>query len=89
MPQLAGSRSNSPPGCGRNCKAIVWVASELKATLLEPRDFDVRGLADGMSVRFEVRAGRLGGWTKWACTESAARAGGGGHARGLAAVRPT
>jgi excinuclease ABC subunit C len=56
-------------------EAIAWVASEQKAAALEPRDFDIHGWADGLLVRFEVRAGRLGGWTQRPCTETAARAG--------------
>ena len=42
-------------------EAIAWVAAEQKAALLEVRDFDVRGWVDVLSVRFEVRVGRLGG----------------------------
>lgn len=60
-------------------EAVEWVAAEQKVTLLVApggaSDVDVRGWAGGISVRFEVRAGRLGGWTRRACTEAAARAG--------------
>jgi excinuclease ABC subunit C len=54
-------------------EAVEWVAAEQKASTLEPHHTDVHGFAGGILVRFEVRAGRLGGWTQRACTEAAAR----------------
>jgi excinuclease ABC subunit C len=55
-------------------EAVDWVASEQKATLLEPHDFDVYGWADGVLVRFEVRGGRLCAWGQRPCAETAAQA---------------
>jgi excinuclease ABC subunit C len=54
-------------------EAIGWVTAEQKAARLEPDDFDVHRWADAVLVRFEVRAGRLGGWSQRACTEAVAR----------------
>lgn len=42
--------------------AVDWVSAEQKVTSAEPRDLDVHGFADGVAVRFEIRAGRLCGW---------------------------
>jgi excinuclease ABC subunit C len=55
-------------------EAVDWIAAEQKAALLEPRDFDVHGWADGVLVRFEMRGGRLAGWTQRACAQAEARA---------------
>jgi excinuclease ABC subunit C len=55
-------------------EAVDWIASEQKATLLEPHDFDVYGWADGVLVRFEVRGGRLCAWGQRPCAETAAQA---------------
>jgi hypothetical protein len=54
--------------------AVGWIAAEQKAALLEPRDFDVHGWAGGVLVRFEMRGGRLAGWTARACPQAEARA---------------
>jgi excinuclease ABC subunit C len=54
-------------------EALDWITAEQKATQAKPVGFDVHGWADGMLVRFEVRGGRLCGWTQHACTEAAAR----------------
>ena len=48
-------------------EALDWITAEQKVTQAEPADFDVHGWADGMLVRFEVRRGRLRGWTQRAC----------------------
>jgi excinuclease ABC subunit C len=54
-------------------EAVGWIAAEQKATLLEPKDFDVYGWADGVLVRFEVRGGRLCAWGQRPCAETAAQ----------------
>jgi len=53
--------------------AVDWITAEQKVTQAQPSDLDVRGWADGVLVRFEVRAGRLSGWTQRACPAPAAR----------------
>ena len=47
-------------------EALDWITAEQKVTQAEPSDFDVHGWAGGVLVRFEVRAGRLSGWTQLA-----------------------
>lgn len=54
-------------------EALDWVTAEQKVTRQDLADFDVCGWADGMLVIFEVRAGRLSGWTQRPCAEQAAR----------------
>ena len=54
-------------------QAVDWITAEQMVTQAQPRDFDVHGWADGVLVRFEVRAGRLSGWTQRACAAAAAR----------------
>ena len=54
-------------------EALDWITAEQKVTQAEPSDFDVHGWADGVLVRFEVRRGRLRGWTQRACGAAAAR----------------
>ena len=44
-------------------EAVDWITAEQKVTQAQPSDFDVLGWAGGVLVRFEVRAGRLSGWT--------------------------
>jgi excinuclease ABC subunit C len=53
--------------------AIEWIVADQKASWLEPHDADVCGWADGVLVRFEVRAGRMSTWTQRATSEEAAR----------------
>ena len=53
-------------------EALDWVTTEQKVTRQERTDFDACGWADGMLVRFEIRAGRLSGWSQRACAEEAA-----------------
>ena len=48
-------------------EAVDWITAEQKVTQAQPSDFDVLGWAGGVLVRFEVRAGRLSGWTQRAC----------------------
>jgi excinuclease ABC subunit C len=54
-------------------EALDWVTAEQKVTQAEPSDFDVHGWAGGVLVRFEVRCGRLCGWTQRACGAASAR----------------
>ncbi|MEQ7124181.1 GIY-YIG nuclease family protein [Actinopolymorpha sp. B11F2] len=53
--------------------AFDWIMAEQKVSLLEPDDADVYGWADGILVRFTMRAGRLCRWTQRATAEKAAR----------------
>jgi excinuclease ABC subunit C len=43
---------------------LDWVTAEQKATQAQPCEFDVHGQAGGMLVTFEIRGGRLSGWTQ-------------------------
>jgi excinuclease ABC subunit C len=54
-------------------EAMDWVAAEQKVTRAQPSDLDVHGWADGVLVCFEVRRGRLSGWSQRACGAAAAR----------------
>jgi len=54
-------------------EALDWITAEQKVTQQERADFDVHGWADGILVRFEVRAGRLSGWRLRDCGPAAAR----------------
>jgi excinuclease ABC subunit C len=54
-------------------EALDWITAEQKVTQAEPCDFDVHGWGGGVLVRFEVRGGRLSGWTQCPCTAAAAR----------------
>ena len=54
-------------------EALDWIAAEQKVTQAQPSDLDVHGWADGVLVRFEVRRGRLSGWSQRACGAAAAR----------------
>ena len=54
-------------------EALDWITAEQKVTQAEPADFDVHGWAGGVLVRFEVRRGRLRGWTQRACGAATAR----------------
>jgi excinuclease ABC subunit C len=54
-------------------EALDWVTAEQKVTQAQPSDFDVYGWADGVLIRFEVRGGRLSGWSQRACGTAAAR----------------
>jgi excinuclease ABC subunit C len=61
--------------------AVDWITSPQRVTTAEPRDADVYGWADGLLVRFQIRAGRLCTWTQRACLAANAR-------RHLAATPP-
>jgi excinuclease ABC subunit C len=52
-------------------EALDWITAEQKVTQAQPSDFDVHGWAGGVLVRFEIRAGRLSGWTQSSWTQSA------------------
>jgi excinuclease UvrABC nuclease subunit len=54
-------------------EALDWITAEQKVTQAQPRDFDVHGWAEGVLIRFEVRGGRLSGWTQRLCAAAAAR----------------
>jgi len=54
-------------------EALDWITAEQKVTQAEPCDFDVHGWAGGVLIRFEVRGGRLSGWTQCPCAAAAAR----------------
>jgi excinuclease ABC subunit C len=53
--------------------AVDWITSPQRVTSPEPDDFEVAGWADGILVRFEIRAGRVRIWTQRRCTADAAR----------------
>jgi excinuclease ABC subunit C len=54
-------------------EALAWITAEQKVTRSQPSDFEVYGWSDGVLVRFEVRSGRLSGWSQQACGAVAAR----------------
>ena len=54
-------------------EALDWVTAEQKVTRREQADYDVYGWSDGALVRFEVRSGRLSGWSHRACGPATAR----------------
>jgi excinuclease ABC subunit C len=54
-------------------EALDWITAEQKVTRAPPSDFDVHGWAGGVLVRFEIRGGRLSGWSQRACGAAAAR----------------
>jgi hypothetical protein len=70
-PYLGGQKArHAVCGLGRvqaELEAVDWITAEQKVTQAQPSDFDVLGWADGVLVRFEVRAGRLSGWAQRAC----------------------
>jgi excinuclease ABC subunit C len=53
--------------------AFDWIVADQKVSWLEPHHADVYGWADGVLVRFELRAGRMCTWTQRAASEAAAR----------------
>jgi excinuclease ABC subunit C len=65
----------------QEAEALDWVTAEQKVTRPGAADHDVCGWSDGILVRFEVRDGRLAGWTLRTCGAAAAR-------RHLAATPP-
>ena len=53
--------------------ALDWITAEQKVTSAQPRDFNVHGWARGVLVRFEVRGGRLSGWSQRGCAAEVGR----------------
>jgi excinuclease ABC subunit C len=53
--------------------ALDWITAEQKVTSAQPRDFNVHGWARGLLVRFEVRGGRLSGWSQCGCAAEVGR----------------
>jgi len=54
-------------------EGFEWVVAEQHVTLAEPNDFDVYGWSGGILVHFQVRGGRVSGWSQRTCTEPAAQ----------------
>jgi len=54
-------------------EALDWIAAEQKVACQEPADFDVCGWADGVLVTFEIRCGRLSGWSQVHCAKEIGR----------------
>ena len=52
--------------------ALDWVTCPQRAASLDLADADVAGWADGVLVRFELRAGRLTGWQQRSCSRARA-----------------
>jgi excinuclease ABC subunit C len=48
-------------------EALDWVCAPQRATVAYAPDASVVGWADGMSVRFTIRGGRMDGWTQRPC----------------------
>ena len=65
----------------QEAEALDWVTAEQKVTRPGPADHDACGWSDGTLARFEIRAGRLAGWTLRSCGLAAAR-------RHVAATKP-
>jgi excinuclease ABC subunit C len=61
-------------------EALDWITADQMVTSAQPDDFDVHGWAGGMLVRFEIRGGRLTGWTQRACPNVVPPPGDGGPA---------
>jgi excinuclease ABC subunit C len=53
--------------------ALDWVTCPQRAASFADADADVAGWADGVLVRFEIRAGRLAGWRQSQQTRAAAQ----------------
>jgi excinuclease ABC subunit C len=55
-------------------EAVEWIVAEQKVTMLTPgSDAEIYGYADGVLVKFQVRAGRLDRWEQRACAPAAAK----------------
>ena len=52
---------------------IEWITSPQRVTQAEPCDVDVAGWAEGLAVRFQIRAGRLRAWSQHPCAYADAR----------------
>lgn len=46
--------------------ALDWITCPQRAAVLEPQDVTLAGWADGLLVRFEMRAGRIARWRQFA-----------------------
>jgi excinuclease ABC subunit C len=55
-------------------EALDWVVATQRVTNREVTDLEAYGWHAGVLVRFEVRGGRLSGWSQQACPEASARA---------------
>ena len=53
--------------------AVDWITCPQRVTRPDPHDCDIAGWADGILLRFQMRAGRLCSWTQRACTQEHAR----------------
>ncbi len=53
--------------------AVDWITSPQRVTRPQSQDCDIAGWADGILVRFQMRAGRLHTWTQRPCTQANAR----------------
>ncbi|MEV4267377.1 GIY-YIG nuclease family protein [Kribbella sp. NPDC049584] len=69
----AGQRYEFAAKVQGEIEALDWIVAEQKVAWLEPRDADVYGWADGVLVRFELRAGRMCTWTQRAVARATAR----------------
>lgn len=63
-------------------EALDWVTAEQKVIRQQPAELDVCGWANGILVTFEIRDGRLSGWSQRRCAWEAARSRCGGPIRG-------
>jgi excinuclease ABC subunit C len=54
-------------------EALDWITAEQKVTRPGAADYDACGWSDGTLVRFEIRSGRLAGWTLRSCGEVTGR----------------
>jgi excinuclease ABC subunit C len=54
-------------------EAVEWITAPQRVTGDPAGDLDVYGWADGILVEFQIRAGRLCGWTQRTCSEATAR----------------
>jgi len=69
--------------------AFEWIVADQKESWLEPHDADVYGWADGVLLRFEVRAGRMSTWTQTCHLRGGRTRPGGSDSLALAGVRTT
>jgi excinuclease ABC subunit C len=53
--------------------AVDWITCPQQVTLPDRHDCDIAGWADGILVRFQMRAGRLHTWTQRTCPQAHAR----------------
>jgi excinuclease ABC subunit C len=57
----------------RELEALDWITAEQKVMIAGVGDAEVAGWADGVLVRFGIRAGRMSNWTQRPAGEAAAR----------------